>query len=86
MKKTYRPLLIGGLIVGAYFLWRKAKRESDPFYQAFKGLYEKPTTIKPGRLWIVSMTDGTTEELTSAELQRIVNTGKVASYLDKEQL
>jgi hypothetical protein len=86
MKKTYTPLIVGGLVLGGLYLWRKAKAERDPFYQAFKGLYSGPTTIKPGRVWIVWLTDGSTKEMTSAELQEIVNTGKVASYVDKEQL
>lgn len=87
MKRTYTPLIVGGLVIGGLILWRKAKRERDPFYQAFKGLYGAPTKVEAGKVWIVSMRDGTSEEMTSAELQRAIDTKKgVLSYVNIEQL
>lgn len=85
MKKTYKRLIIGGLAIGAYFLWRKANEENQPYRVASTVQAKAPIEIKPRRLWLVSMKDGSTEELTSAELQRKVNTGSVASYVEKDQ-
>lgn len=87
MKRKYKPLFIGGLIVGAYLLWKKAKAESDPYQVLFAAAAKAPTVVKPGRVYDVWMNDGTTQELTSAELQREIDTKKgVLSYVEKEQL
>lgn len=86
MPRTYTPLIIGGLVIGGLILWQKAKAESDPYRAMFEAQAKAPTKIKPGRLWLVHMKDGTEEELTSAELTRFVNSGRVASYVDKGQI
>jgi hypothetical protein len=87
MKKTYTPLIVGGLVIGGLYLWRKAKAERDPYRAMFAAAAKAPTVIEPSKVFVVSMTDGSTDEMTSAELQRAIDEKRgVRSYVDKEQL
>lgn len=87
MKRTYTPLIVGGLVIGGLILWRKAKAERDPYRAMFAAAAKAPTKVEPGKVWIVQMNDGSTDEMTSAELQRAIDAKRgVASYVNKEQL
>lgn len=87
MKTRYTPLIVGGLVIGGLYLWRKAKAERDPYRAMFAAAARARTKVKPGRVYIVWMTDGSSEEMTSAELQRAIDAKRgVRSYVDKEQL
>jgi hypothetical protein len=87
MKKSYTPLIVGGLVVGGLILWRKAKAERDPYRAMFAAAAKAPTVIEPGKVFAVWMNDGSQDEMTSAELQRAIDSKKgVTSYVVKEQL
>jgi hypothetical protein len=89
MKKTYTPLIVGGLVLGGLYLWRKAKAERDPYRAMFEAAAKAPTVIEPGKRWRVLFKNESQAVMSSEQLQQAIKDkphGGVLSYIDESQL
>lgn len=79
-KKKLNPLLVGGIVVGGFFLINRiVKAKGESAIPAITSASNK-TVIPPNKRWRVILKNGTQTEMNSALLQNAIDSKAVKTY------